>query len=305
MITRNVSESTKKSIVRQQRNRCANEPGLGKNMRGLEGYQCPLWMINKGLFDESGYEIDHIIEYSPDKEDKKSDRKNNLQALCISCHSVKTRRFNSRQNGSDSEDDSKSEQSKARKDDSDSEDVSGSEDDSKLEQSKARKNNTKAIKAIKARTAEAKAIKAEAEAKQTEAIEKTKQVEAVEKTKQMEIQLKLQVPQLNNNPVEIFINTCFDIVDDPKKRIRSSVVYQLFRSFNKDDQIGDKKMKVALERISNNKTYITYVASKGLGFYKNMVLKKYELIENHIDAKTINSLIKDGRLSYPKVPIRK
>jgi len=130
----------------------------------------------------------------------------------------------------------------------------------------------------------------DAKARQAEA----KQTEAIEKTKQMEIQLKLQVPQLNNNPVEIFINTCFDIVDDPKKRIRSSVVYQLFRSFNKDDQIGDKKMKVALERISNNKTYITYVASKGLGFYKNMVLKKYELIENHIDAKTINSLIKDG-----------
>ena len=51
----------------------------------------PLWEKqggNKGSFDESGYEIDHIIEYSLTGNDSIE----NLQALCSMCHKTKTKR---------------------------------------------------------------------------------------------------------------------------------------------------------------------------------------------------------------------
>ncbi len=58
----------------------------------LETYDCPLCNQlgeNKGSFDEAGYEIDHIIEYSITHDDND----NNLQALCNNCHAVKTKEF--------------------------------------------------------------------------------------------------------------------------------------------------------------------------------------------------------------------
>ena len=42
-----------------------------------------------GSFDEGGYDIGHIIEHAVSKDDDVK----NLQALCKTCHSVKTRRF--------------------------------------------------------------------------------------------------------------------------------------------------------------------------------------------------------------------
>jgi hypothetical protein len=78
---RKVSEATKKLIAGKQNYKCA---------AGIPDYQCPLWIgNNKGCFDESGYEIDHIVEYSMSKDDSIK----NLQALCRSCHMVKTKRF--------------------------------------------------------------------------------------------------------------------------------------------------------------------------------------------------------------------
>lgn len=53
---------------------------------------CPLWHSNKsnpGNFDEAGYEIDHIVEWSLTQ----NDNTDNLQALCPTCHKVKTKRF--------------------------------------------------------------------------------------------------------------------------------------------------------------------------------------------------------------------
>lgn len=87
---RKVSKYVKECVVARQANRCANVPS--ENNRGLEDYQCPLWdsRTNQGMFDDSGYEIDHIIEVA----DGGSDHENNLQALCKCCHSVKTSRFN-------------------------------------------------------------------------------------------------------------------------------------------------------------------------------------------------------------------
>jgi len=88
-MSRKVSESVKKRVAGRQYYKCANKPDA--NLRGLEGFDCPLWKIDnfKGDFNESGYEIDHIIEHSVSKNDDAM----NLQALCLMCHSLKTKRF--------------------------------------------------------------------------------------------------------------------------------------------------------------------------------------------------------------------
>ena len=73
---RNVTESQKRRVAGRQRFKCAES---------IPDYTCPL----KGEpFDESGYEIDHIQELR----DGGSNELTNLQALCISCHRVKTTR---------------------------------------------------------------------------------------------------------------------------------------------------------------------------------------------------------------------
>ena len=68
------------------RNQCANRPGVFAP--GCKDYICPLWKSNNGSFDESGYEIDHIIEVTHGG----SNDLDNLQLLCPCCHSVKTKR---------------------------------------------------------------------------------------------------------------------------------------------------------------------------------------------------------------------
>lgn len=87
MSKRKVSEALKKIIAGRQTYKCANKI----NSQIVKNYNCPLWQ-NKdrnGSFGEEGYQIDHIIEHSISK----NDSPDNLQALCLSCHSVKTRRF--------------------------------------------------------------------------------------------------------------------------------------------------------------------------------------------------------------------
>ena len=84
---RNVSEGTKKLVAGKQNYKCANSP----NSKVVENYSCPLWehKTRKGSFGEEGYHIDHIKEFCISKNDDIT----NLQALCVSCHSVKTKRF--------------------------------------------------------------------------------------------------------------------------------------------------------------------------------------------------------------------
>ena len=48
-----------------------------------------MWQFNGGSFDQSGYDIDHIKEFSISHDDEIK----NLQALCRSCHLVKTMIF--------------------------------------------------------------------------------------------------------------------------------------------------------------------------------------------------------------------
>ena len=65
---------------------CANHPQFPAP--GCKDYICLLWKCNNGLFDESGKEIDHIIEVTQGGTNDIS----NLQVLCPCCHSVKTKR---------------------------------------------------------------------------------------------------------------------------------------------------------------------------------------------------------------------
>lgn len=101
---RKVTPGTKSQVATRQKFRCMNRPG--SNIRGLQGYNCPLWRLydddgiyNNGVFDESGYEIDHINEWSKTR----NDNIDNLQALCCMCHRVKTKAFamNHKSNKSD------------------------------------------------------------------------------------------------------------------------------------------------------------------------------------------------------------
>ena len=88
--TRKLTDAQKKHIAAKQFHRCANSNTI--QLKGIEEYNCPLWnkTENQGLFDLSGYDIDHIIEHCLTGDDSES----NLQALCISCHRVKTKSFN-------------------------------------------------------------------------------------------------------------------------------------------------------------------------------------------------------------------
>lgn len=83
---RNISEGMKRSIAGKQHYKCINNPLV--QLKRLENYRCPLWEKhndNKGFFDQSGFEIDHVNEFSISCDNTEG----NLQALCKSCHSVK------------------------------------------------------------------------------------------------------------------------------------------------------------------------------------------------------------------------
>ena len=79
-----IPAAVKKELV--LRTRCANQPGF--YAIGCRDYICPLWKSNGGFFDESGYQIDHIVEVKHGGKNEIS----NLQLLCPCCHAVKTKR---------------------------------------------------------------------------------------------------------------------------------------------------------------------------------------------------------------------
>lgn len=87
---RKVSEAVKKRVAGSQSFKCANKPA--SNLFRLINYKCPMWFKPgelQGSFDESGYEIDHSVELSISGDNDLE----NLQALCLCCHKVKTLRF--------------------------------------------------------------------------------------------------------------------------------------------------------------------------------------------------------------------
>lgn len=98
-----LTSGQKLRVAAQQNFKCANNPNLvasGIVLVGLEGYKCPFWKIpgNNGVFDESSYEVDHILEQSRGGLSNRS----NLQALCVACHQVKTLRYTTKFQSHDS-----------------------------------------------------------------------------------------------------------------------------------------------------------------------------------------------------------
>ena len=87
MRSRYISGKIKKSVLESQNYKCANNPNA--SALNLNEYKCLLWICYDGIFDESGYEFDHIDEYSITLDNSLS----NIQALCPNCHSVKTKKF--------------------------------------------------------------------------------------------------------------------------------------------------------------------------------------------------------------------
>ena len=78
----------KTKVIRElvdESDKCANYP----NSDVIKNYNCPMWIMNNGLFDESGYNIDHKEEFSKTHNNDLS----NLQLLCVCCHKVKTKLF--------------------------------------------------------------------------------------------------------------------------------------------------------------------------------------------------------------------
>ena len=86
-ISRHISEKIKKAILVRQQYKCANSPYLPSI--GMNGYICLLYKCNNGIFDEAGYNFDHIEEFCITK----NNDINNIQALCPNCHAVKTKYF--------------------------------------------------------------------------------------------------------------------------------------------------------------------------------------------------------------------
>ena len=84
---RYISQKIKKLILEIQLYKCANNPN--NPALNLSDYNCLLWICYDGVFDNSGYEFDHINEYCISKDNSID----NIQALCPYCHSVKTKKF--------------------------------------------------------------------------------------------------------------------------------------------------------------------------------------------------------------------
>ena len=85
---RKVTTKDKKIVAGRQGYKCANKPYSSC----IENYECPMWIKGDGSFDESGFDIDHINEFI----ETQNDNLDNLQALCKTCHYIKTSRFNSK-----------------------------------------------------------------------------------------------------------------------------------------------------------------------------------------------------------------
>ena len=86
-IRNSLTDAQKKYVAGSQQYRCANFLNPGR----IGNYVCPMGFRPecKGNFDQSGYEIDHILEVAEEGTNDFS----NLQALCLCCHHVKTKLY--------------------------------------------------------------------------------------------------------------------------------------------------------------------------------------------------------------------
>jgi hypothetical protein len=83
--SRYISKKTINIVLEKYKNKCANNP----DNPVIKDYICPMWLLYNGDFDISGYQIDHIEEFSITNDNSV----NNLQPLCSCCHIVKTKLF--------------------------------------------------------------------------------------------------------------------------------------------------------------------------------------------------------------------
>lgn len=91
-----ITQTTKETLLSRQFGCCNNRPQSTdpsfqyiNSSNELIKYRCPMWKSNGGLFDESGYDADHILEHAVGGSDDIS----NLQLICPCCHSFKTKLF--------------------------------------------------------------------------------------------------------------------------------------------------------------------------------------------------------------------
>lgn len=91
---RRLTPSQKKTVAGNQNYKCANT--IGSEFSKQYDVTCLLWTHpeRQGTFGKEGYEVDHIIEFSQGG----ADTIENCQALCLSCHRVKTINFNQNRN---------------------------------------------------------------------------------------------------------------------------------------------------------------------------------------------------------------
>jgi len=81
--SRYIKKAVRNELVKSTQ--CSNYP----DSNVIKNYNCPMWLLYNGHFDDSGYEIDHIDEFSKTHNNDLS----NLQLLCVCCHKVKTKLF--------------------------------------------------------------------------------------------------------------------------------------------------------------------------------------------------------------------
>lgn len=88
-MSRNIPRKIKYKVLFKQRYTCKNTPGA--TLYNIGYHDCPVWknVDCPGMFDEKGYEIDHIVEFSINQDNSVD----NLQALCYRCHKIKTANF--------------------------------------------------------------------------------------------------------------------------------------------------------------------------------------------------------------------
>ena len=223
-MSRKLTEAKKKSIASQQDFQCANKPGA--NLPGIEDYKCLLWARNDptklGNFDGAGYEIDHIKEFCDSKDDSDS----NLQALCCSCHSVKTRnymmnkKYKSRKNKShdkyDSDDNDDSDDNNDSDDNDDSDDIKNVNNKDIIDGLKNKKSAT-SKKIISKKTTSEKII---TETIYSESIEKSSEVSNEESTSESIDIYDESLEDFASNQVFMKILTEYSTLKIPKKFIR-------------------------------------------------------------------------------------
>ena len=87
---RQLTDKETDQLLELQAFRCANRPNSDNvQTKDHKKYYCLLWKCNEGFFDESGFDKDHINEFSISKDNSLD----NFQLLCVSCHRVKTKLF--------------------------------------------------------------------------------------------------------------------------------------------------------------------------------------------------------------------